>query len=197
MNYQALLLCYILIPCSSVFASATIDVSSDKETTLKSWKIKQNEMQLELIQRTPDQTKSFYIARGFTPKIANDIANGCIFQTIMQNTGTDKTAKTIDVSLKDWEIRHKDSIQPIKLKEDWDREWPENSITAAARLAFRWATFPTEQRFEPAGDYNWGMTSFGLPPGSTFDLHIIWNNANEQQDIWINNMECPKNVPDE
>ena len=31
---------------------------------------------------------------------------------------------------------------------------------------------PTRQTFQP-GDYNWGMTSFGLPPGARFDLDLV------------------------
>lgn len=60
----------------------------------------------------------------------------------------------------------------------------------ASRLAFRWATFPTQQTFEQGGDYNWGMTSFGLPPGTIFDLHVFWMQGSQQKDLWIKSIQC-------
>ena len=57
-------------------------------------------------------------------------------------------------------------------RERWDDVWQEGEESQAARIAMRWSLLPTRQRFEP-GDYNWGMTGFGLPPGSVFDLELI------------------------
>ncbi len=59
----------------------------------------------------------------------------------------------------------------LKTREVWERYWQGLNIEKGPRIAFRWALLPTKQRFEP-GDYNWGMTSFGLVPGEDFDLSL-------------------------
>lgn len=181
----------------------------DKTTGLKTWQLTQSDLELQLVQRLPDQTRGFFQGRGFNKQQANEIATQCVFQTIVKNTGLKKTGKPISISLKNWRIIpqplsiNKSKItQGIKLKEDWANEWlaikdKNKQVKPSARIAFKWATFPSEQTFEPGGDYNWGMISFGLSPGAWFDLHIFWqsNQASEQvqfHDQWIKNIQCPE-----
>lgn len=159
---------------------------TDSETKLIGWKLDEIGFKLELNQLLPNQTRAFFQARGFSVKYADSIANGCVYQTIVHNNSN----KPVTISLKQWRIKTRDGKeQPIKLKEVWDSEW--NDVSQAARIAFRWSTFPTEQTFTSKSDSNWGMTSFGLAPGTSFDLHIFWQLGNEAQDIWIKDMQCP------
>jgi len=174
---------------------AQVSYSTNPETGLKGWKFNQADMQLELIQRLPDQTRGFFLARGFSRKIADQIARSCVFQTIVRNTGsgnktenTDK--KAITVSLKQWRIIMNNKITPLKLKENWINEWSLSSVKPASRHAFQWALFPTEQTFHPTGDFNWGMLSFGLTPGDTFDLQIKWSIAGKSHQSTIKNIQC-------
>lgn len=176
----------------SVGSDAEQVISTDPETNLTSWKWMEAGLVLELIQRLPDQTQGFFQARGFPRNIANDIATSCVFQTIARNTFKKATDDAISISLKDWRVRVDGKIQTVKLKETWDTQWSKEQITMASRLAFRWSTFPTQQTFEPGGDFNWGMTSFGLAPGTVFDLHIFWKQGNQQKDLWINSIQCPQ-----
>jgi len=172
-------------------SQAEITKTISPETQLIEWKFIEHNFELKLIQRLPDQTRSFFEARGFPKNITNDIANSCVFQTISRNNSKDKS-QSIQVSLKNWKIKTDQKTQPIKLKEDWQKQWTNSNLKPAAKLAFRWATFPTEQSFEPSGDYNWGMISFGPKPGSTFDLYIEWKNNDQRNRAWIKNISCPK-----
>jgi len=71
-KYSAcLFLTIISFHCSS--ALSDIKLSIDAETNLKGWKLNQGDMELELLQRTPDQTRGFFLARGFSAIVANDI----------------------------------------------------------------------------------------------------------------------------
>jgi len=162
------------------------------ESGLIEWKLVDNNFELKLVQRLPDQTRSFFEGRGFSKTITRNIANSCVFQTIGRNNSKDKN-QTIHVSLKTWFIKINQQRQPIKLKEAWDKEWNEEQVKPASRIAFRWATFPTEQSFEPSGDYNWGMISFGPQPGSVFDLYVEWKNNDQKKSAWIKNITCPVN----
>ncbi|VAW58861.1 hypothetical protein MNBD_GAMMA11-624 [hydrothermal vent metagenome] len=190
------LLLLFCIQCTPAL-SGTITHSTNPETGLKGWKFEQGDMQLELLQRLPDQTRGFFLARGFKRNIANQIANACVFQTIIRNTGSitptrqsDKNA--ITVSLKHWKIKFKNKTRPLKLKEDWIENWPLSSVKPAARHAFRWASFPTEQTFHPTGDYNWGMTTFGLSPGDVFNLQIQWQISGKTHQAEIKNIQCAR-----
>ena len=166
------------------------------ENDLQSWELRQGALSLKLIQRTPDQTRAFFLARGFPRETANEIATACVLQTIGRNLGGTEKPVSLGYDLHDWRVRYKGELRPIRLKEDWAEAWKSHpEIPEAARIAFRWATFPTRQQFEPGGDYNWGMTSFGLPPGSRFDLQLRWRENGQPQSAWIKNLQCPQDLP--
>ena len=166
------------------------------ENDLQSWELRQGALSLKLIQRTPDQTRAFFLARGFPRETANDIATACVLQTIGRNLGGTEKPVSLGYDLHDWRVRYKGELRPIRLKEDWAEAWKSHpEIPEAARIAFRWATFPTRQQFEPGGDYNWGMTSFGLPPGSRFDLQLRWRENGQPKSAWIENLQCPQDLP--
>lgn len=182
---------------------AGVDSVVDTTTGLKSWKLLQSGLELQLVQRLPDQTRGFYQGRGFTKQQADEIATQCVLQTIVKNTGAKKTDEAISISLKTWRLKkinsnHKNDItQGIKLKEEWAEQWSaikdkKKQVKQSARIAFKWSTFPSEQTFEPGGDYNWGMISFGLAPGEIFDLHVFWQTTRQSHEKWIRNIQCPE-----
>ncbi len=177
---------------------AQIEAEIDESTGLKTWKLIQSGLELQLVQRSPDQTRGFYLGRGFTKKDSNEIATQCVFQTIVKNTALQKTGEAISIALKTWRLKkinaENDQTQRIKLKEDWASQWSQDNnkqVTPSARIAFKWSTFPSEQTFEAGGDYNWGMITFGLPPGEQFDLHVFWHTNQQTHEQWISNIQCP------
>ncbi len=195
--FYSFLFCCFFFTSQLTTQAAEISLSVDKETNLSGWKLTKNNFQIELIQRSPQQTRSFFQARGFNAVVANNIATHCVLQTIIRNTESQNSKDSISVSLKNWRMTTESSTEetPIKLKEAWAKEWQENTVPNSARIAFRWATFPTEQTFEPGGDFNWGMISVGLKPNKKFDLHIFWKQNNKPYDSWIRNMQCPPDNP--
>ena len=175
-----------------LLATAGVERGQD-ENGLQSWHLQQGALSLKLIQRTPDQTRAFFLARGFPREAANEIATACVLQTIGRNLSGAEKPVSLGYDLHDWRIRYQGQLRPIRLKEDWAEAWKTRpEIPEAARIAFRWATFPTRQQFEPGGDYNWGMTSFGLPPGSRFDLQLHWQENGQPKSAWIENLQCPE-----
>jgi len=186
-----LLVLYLVFLVMPSLLSAKVSHSVDSETQLESWKIDDNGMQLELIQRLPDQSRAFFQGRGFTSKVADDISKSCIFQVIARNSKAKKNGLPITVRLQEWLVVFNEQQQGIKLKEAWDADWSINEVNKAARIAFRWATFPTEQTFDAGGDYNWGMISIGLTPGDKFDLKVNWTEDKQQKNQWLKNLKCP------
>ena len=172
-----------------------VQVSVNEKTLLKSWKLKQMPLELELISQDPKLIKAFFIARGFSSEIAQTISQHCIYQMIVHNkSNVDSDGKTLYLSLKNWHIKHNDVLKQVMQKEVWNKQWSAGAISQAARIAFRWATFPTEQVFKPTGDYGWGMVSMGLKPGEFFDLQVVWKENEVVKKAWIKGMQCPQSL---
>ncbi len=148
--------------------AAEIAISDDPDTGLRSWRWREAGVSIELVQRLPDQNRAFFLARGFERADADRIAEACVMQTIFRNDG----GMPVDYDLNDWQVRRRGAPRRLLTRERWSEIWRRGETSEAARIALHWALLPTRQRFEP-GDYNWGMTSFGLPPGSAFDLEIV------------------------
>jgi hypothetical protein len=181
-----------VLPC---LPAAAVEVvrTADGDTGLAKWSLTAGDVEIELIQRLPDQTRGFFQARNFPIAVADEIARNCLFQTIIRNTGESTAGSPVAVNLESWRIRHGGTEGGMKLKEPWLASWPEAVVGQAARLAFRWAMFPTRQEFLP-GDYNWGMTAYGLSPGSVFDLLVVWQHGGLADSGWIRGIECAPDV---
>ncbi len=174
---------------------ATLPTLGDIETRrdengLKSWTLRDGALELQLIQRLPDQTRAFFLARGFPSAEADRIARACVFQIIGKNVATASDPHDLRIDLRQWRIRYSDGTAPIKLKERWAQEWPDE-VPQAARIAFRWATFPTDQVYHPADDHNWGMASLGPPPGSRVDLKVVWYQDGVKKQATVEDVICP------
>jgi hypothetical protein len=174
-------------------AAAEVVRSADGATGLAKWSFTAGDVEIELIQRLPDQTRGFFQARDFPAAVADEIAGNCIFQTIIRNRSASDAGPPVAIDLETWRIRHDKAEGGMKLKESWLASWPEATVGQAARLAFQWALFPTRQEFLP-GDYNWGMTAYGLPAGSVFDLLVVWNSGGVADSGWIRGIECAPDV---
>ena len=171
-------------------ASAEIHTKRDKETGLRTWKWTYMGISIQFVQRTPDQTRAFFQARGFTTADADTIGRSCVFQVVFRNDGQ----QPLNYDLSDWKVTFQDKPVAIQTREHWERLWLEKDINQAARIAFNWSFLPTRQGFEP-GDYNWGMASFGLSPGSTFDLSLALNVADKPVQTNLSSIVCMEDQP--
>jgi hypothetical protein len=139
-------------------------------------------------QRLPDQTRAFFQGRGFTPQQAEPLARDCVFQAIIRNGA--EAAAPMTLNLAGWRVHPTGgSAQPLRLEAQWQEQWERMGVSPPARIAFRWALFPTEQRFEP-GDWNMGMITLGLAPGSRFDLEVIWRRGEQEKRQRFPAMQC-------
>jgi hypothetical protein len=171
-----------------LWTQAGVSSGITDDTGLRFWRLEDRGISFELVQRLPDQTRAFFQARGFSAEQANAIALGCVFQSIFRNRGATGSG-AVAYDLADWVVLVDGTRLPVMLKEKWDRRWQESGVVEPARIAFRWSFLPTRQRYEP-GDYNWGMTSYGLPPGATFDLDMVWNRDGDRETARIRDIEC-------
>lgn len=157
---------------------------------VKTWRWSGSGVNVRLTQIIPEQVRGFYLGRGFTAEDAELIAGDCIFQTVVRNDSADATVR---MDMRRWRVVSSRGEGRPKLREDWGDIWRQRNSPAAARLAFRWALFPSVQQYEP-GDWNMGMSSYGLAPGEHFDLTVVFDVAGTQKTGNISGIQCAEDT---
>ncbi|MGD8570432.1 MAG: hypothetical protein PVJ39_20250 [Gammaproteobacteria bacterium] len=165
----------------------------DDTAKLPFWEWRTDVVSLRFVQRLPDQTRAFFMARGFGKQHAEQIAQSCIFQTVYKNISIPSAERIITYDMADWEVIHHGQSRRVKTREQWVQQWQNGKISQASLIAFEWSLLPSRQRYQ-AKDYNWGMISFNLPPGSTFDLLFRWAEDGKQKSARIKGIECAPDV---
>ena len=180
-----------LLALWSLPALAATDHSLDPETGLATWQTESAGIQVRLTQISPDQARAFYQARGFSAEAAERYAAQCVFMTVVRNVGD----TPIEHRLGDW--RYVTPGQPpraIRSKAEWDRLWQQAGVVEPARIAFNWAQFPATQTFAP-GDWNQGMTTYGVPRGGRFDLRFAWRSGGKTLSGTLEQVQCADENP--
>ena len=186
----AMLLLSVFAPASM---SATVNQSINDENGLRGWHFRTDNIEIELIQRLPDQTRAMLMKHRFSPAVIEQLAQSCMFQTIVRNISDADSGHVVTIDQSQWRIHHNGKEQGIMLKEPLLESWSVDDADDAARLVVRWGMFPTRQEYL-ASDYNWGLTAFGLPPGARFDLDVTWGVGGVQQTGKIIDIVCAPDV---
>ncbi|MDX2288202.1 MAG: hypothetical protein NW217_05205 [Hyphomicrobiaceae bacterium] len=141
-------------------------------------RIEQHGLRLELAPLGADPTRAFFLARGFaTADVEHIVASACLFRSAIGSSHAAEGSPEITVALADWRVSARgEPPRPPHMREDWGAVWTARGVPEEAATAFYWSLFPTAQTFYPA-DYTWGFLSFGLPPGTVFDLTLTWRSA--------------------
>jgi hypothetical protein len=179
--------------CMLPLAQADVATGIDSDAGLPFWELREPGMTLRLVQRLPDQTRAFFMARGFARADIEPAADNCVFQTIFRNVSQGGDAGPLEYDLGDWSVNSAGSERRMQTREHWAEEWARRGIAKPARIAFEWALYPTRQTYNP-GDYNWGMSVFGLQPGSRFDLTVVWRQGGERRSARIEGLQCAPDV---
>jgi hypothetical protein len=96
----------------------------------------------------------------------------------------------MELDLAEWRVTAPGSgPRPLRLADDWQAQWQQRAVSQAARIAFRWSLLPGRQSFEP-GDWNMGMVTLGLAPGSPFDLLLVWHAGPGKRQLRLEGMRC-------
>lgn len=181
------LLKFALPLCLIGVASAATEEALDDRTGLPRWDAGTDNVRLRLVQRLPDQTRAFFLGRGFSAEQVDRIAENCVLQTIMYNDGE----VPIDLDIAKWSAQVGDTQYAPRLMTDWQREWQDAGVGNGPRIAFRWALFPNQQSFAP-GDWNMGMTTWPVPPGTEMDVHIRWSVDGIAHELTAEAVRCPE-----
>jgi hypothetical protein len=116
-----------------------------------------------------------------------------MFQTIVRNADRSGSDRVVSIDLTQWRMRHDGKVGGILLKEPLLASWSDTDASPAAKLVVRWGMFPTQQDYMP-GDYNWGLTAYGVPPGTEFDLRVSWREGDVEHTGEILGVVCAPDV---
>ena len=195
--YRLLTILFLVLACGqSGIVIATDNYFSkgiDSATTLPFWSWKTEVIQFRLVQRLPDQTRGYFMARQFPAEHAETIADSCVFQTIFKNTSSSASPVEVKYNLDEWYVSRLGKPVNLVTREKWHERWFKVKLPKAALIAFEWSLLPTRQTYN-AMDYNWGMTMFDLKPGSRFELQFSWYENGKKQSATIPDLECAADI---
>ena len=172
---------------------AVVNTGTDPEAELPYWELVEHGISIRLVQRLPDQTRGFFQARGFSVADSELIAQSCVFQTVFKNLSPVTEPIKIEYNLREWVVHAAGAKRAMKTREDWKKIWTGRRAPPAAQLAFEWSLLPTRQSYGP-GDYNWGMSIYGLAPGMSFDLDIVWHQNGERRTARLKSVRCAPDI---
>ena len=149
-------------------------------------------LKLELQAMPLDLVRAFFLGRGFSASDADYIAKtGCIYRSALGNNGVKPEDPAIVIELTKWRIIGPKGPKTIQTRQHWAKIWDTRKVSDNAKVAFYWALFPTSQNYQ-SSDYNWGMISFAMPPGTRFDLEVHWRSGDVEKNKIMKNLECGK-----
>jgi len=156
-------------------------------------RIERDGLRMELAPLQSDQVRAFFLARGYSPGDAEHIVEtACLFRSAIGSARTAAGDPEIGVALTEWRVKPAGGrVAAPMVREDWEALWKARGAPEDATTAFYWALFPTEQTFGPT-DYNWGFLTFAMPPGTRFDLEIVWTSAGKTHTATIEALTCAK-----
>ena len=160
------------LPALAEDAPSKTEYSVQPQTGIESWQFmdKEDGVGVLLMQISPDQARAFFLGRGFQRKDVDYYASSCVFMTLVKN----QSALPVNYRLADWRYTQGDGVaRPLKLKDEWLKEWKKRGVSQSSLIAFEWSQHPAKQTLAP-GDWNQGMTTFLVPHGEQFDLTVKW-----------------------
>ncbi|MEN8108891.1 MAG: hypothetical protein ABFS22_12920 [Pseudomonadota bacterium] len=172
---------------------AEVTHSVNPDNGLQGWHFSAGDIEIELIQRLPDQTRALFMKHEFSRDVIEQLALSCMFQTIIRNSNVSGSGQTVSIDLSRWRMHHAGKETGILLKEPLLDSWSDADASPAAKLVVRWGMFPTQQDYFP-GDYNWGLTAYGITPGSGFDLEVNWMEGQVAHSGRITDIICAPDV---
>ena len=183
-------ICLVTLLSSAACADET-RYSQSPETGVATWETQTDQVHLRMTQITPDQARAFMAARGLDEKSVEEFAHHCVFMTVLRNA----SKRPITYCMAEWRYIPEDGVPQVMLtKHDWLARFQNRHLAQPVKLAFEWSQFPVEQTFHP-GDWNQGMTTFELPPGSRFDVVYSWRQGKTLHEGTLKNVQCMAPVP--
>lgn len=182
----ATLLLLSLLAGPAMASDTGVQVFTDSNSGLLSWKASHPGFSLQFIQLLPDYVRAIYSARGLPPDVVELMADYCVFGTIIKN----ESDGPLSYRVSDWRYITLDGqAHPVKTKTQWLSEWQDMGV------AFRWSLLPDDQTFAP-GDWSQGFTTLHLPPDTPVKLTYRWTQKGKTYEDTFPELRCaPAQAP--
>jgi len=182
---RRLLLLLLLLLARPPLIAGEAQQHADPDTGLLSWRVRQPEFSLQLVQMLPDYVAAVYSSRGLPPALIERMRSHCVFGTILTND----SQATLSYRVADWRAVTRDGVShPFRAKSAWVNEW------AAMGVGFRWSMLADAQSFAP-GDWMQGFTTVELAPGSEFDFFFSVELQGKRHDGSMAGVRCAPAQP--
>jgi len=186
---EMIIISAIIFFSSSCFAETPQNSRINSATGAGTWETHANGVHFSLTQILPEQVQAFYVNRGFTLSQIEPYASSCVYMTVLRN---DNAPGAIHFISNTWSAIVDGEKHTLVSVDKWVQHLTMNNTKKSALVAFRWAQFPVEQEYEPGGDWNQGMLSFGLPAGSQFDAIARWDIDGEAYEAKLQGVQCAR-----
>ncbi len=173
----------------SLNAETADTYTTNPVTGAKTWSTKADGVYFSLTQILPEQVNAFYVNRGFTLDQIKSYAASCVYMTVLRN---DTAPGEIHFISNDWSILVNNKPHKLVPVSQWVKQLANMGVKKSSLIAFRWAQFPPEQKYQPGGNWNQGMFSVGLPPESKFDVIAIWDISGKKYQAKLTGVQCAK-----
>ncbi len=151
----------------------------------QSWRAARGGVEIKVSPLSRSAALAFYQARGFSAQAIVPYAQACGFAFELRNG----SAATLALRLAEWEALGDRDRTRFRLPGDWDAQWARQAVAEPARIAFRWAQFPTEQEFAP-GDWIMGMGTLQRRLEGSFRLIVRYRDTKQLHEIALDNVSC-------
>jgi hypothetical protein len=118
-----------LISAPMLAGADPVTQGADTETGLRYWEWNHQGVVFRLTQRLPDQTRAFFLARGFDADSADMVAKQCVFQSMFRNTG-EQGSGAVTIDLDEWDIAANGARSGLLTREKWEAKLAGRGVPA-------------------------------------------------------------------
>jgi len=128
-----------------MFANALLLIAAAGLQTGSPLTVKQDAVRIDFRPRTPDQTGSFYEARGFPKAMTELLTQQCFITVVIHNTSDD----ILWLELANWRFSNNGKALVREHRDTWKQRWNEMGMPLRSQSTFRWTLLPETLDYLP------------------------------------------------
>ena len=97
-----------------------------------------DQVEIRVVMRTPDQLTAFYLGREFNRAAIDRILETCFVTPLVHN----KTVDVLWLELDEWQFSQGDKVIPRIKRDYWPDQWRDTGLTQAHQSTFGWTLMP-------------------------------------------------------
>ena len=121
------------------------DTAEEKDVSLLRHIVEQDQINLELLPRSPEQISSFYEARGFPKEMLTVLRQQCFISVRLHN----HRDELLWLELENWTFYNNDKPVHRQHRDEWIQFWKKMDMPMHNQATFRWTLLPEVLDFLP------------------------------------------------